>query len=403
MTNNQLKILFIPADNIKANISRSYYFAKGLANYSDIYFITWKDYRSVEWLGGKKSKLNTISCFFSSLFTGFKIYKNKDEGFQRVKSSVFIDAIIGRLVGKVNAKKIMRKHNSKSLKKIINKINPDVVFYSDACYFFPAFENTSYSQVIDIQDDVDWSKFPISLQSYEKTYRGIQYKKMDIRYIVSQNALINTEKNIGKFPFKVIYNGADFNEIRQDFSKEITEVKDKFNLHNKYILTHIGSATWVDPEFTKKLFSKIWKTDQSILLILVGSMAKVNLPNIINVGMVPANESYIYYNLTDLGILLKDSKNSDFLYNSVPLKNIQYAAAKKPVVSFPIQWLEKEKFNNTYIINDNDLEKWMSEIKTIRNNFSWSDIDTNQWKYYDWDIICKNIFNDIEISLSNKN
>ena len=127
MTTKKQKILFIPADNIKANISRSYYFAKGLANYSDVYFITWNDYRSVEWLGGKKSKLNTISCFLSSLFTGFKLYKNKDEGFQRVKSSVFIDAIIGRLVGKVNAKKIMRKHNSKSLKKIINKIKIKII------------------------------------------------------------------------------------------------------------------------------------------------------------------------------------------------------------------------------------------------------------------------------------
>ncbi|KJS07402.1 MAG: hypothetical protein VR77_01220, partial [Flavobacteriales bacterium BRH_c54] len=289
MTNKKLKILFIPADNIKANISRSYYFAKGLAKYSDLYFLTWNDYRSIEWLGGKKSKLNTIKCFLSSFFVSYKLYKNNNEDFQRVKSSVFIDAIIGRLIGKVNAKKIMRKHNSKSLKKIINRINPDVVFYSDACYFFPAFDNANFTQVIDIQDDIDWSKLPVNLQEYEKNYRLNQYKKVDIHYIVSKNALENVTKNIGSFPFKVIYNGSDFKEIQKDFSKEINDVKNKLNLHDKYIITHIGSATWVDPVFTEKLFSAIWEKDKSIVLILVGSMKKINLPNVINVGMVSAN------------------------------------------------------------------------------------------------------------------
>jgi len=399
MTNKKLKILFIPADNIKANISRSYYFAKGLAKYSDLYFLTWNDYRSIEWLGGKKSKLNTIKCFLSSFFVSYKLYKNNNEDFQRVKSSVFIDAIIGRLIGRVNAKKIMRKHNLKSLKKIINKINPDVVFYSDACYFFPAFDNASFTQVIDIQDDIDWSKLPVNLQEYEKKYRLIQYKKVDIHYIVSKNALENVTKNIGTFPFKVIYNGSDFKEIQKDFSKEINDVKNKLNLHDKYIITHIGSATWVDPVFTEKLFSSIWEKDKSIVLILVGSMKKINLPNVINVGMVSANNSYTYYRLTDLGLLLKDSKNSNFLYNSVPLKNIQYATAEKPVISFPIQWLENEKFNNTRIIKNTDPEKWLIEIQDIRSNFKWSEKDTIQWKKYDWEIICNDMFKEIEKNL----
>ncbi len=399
MTNKKLKILFIPADNIKANISRSYYFAKGLAKYSDLYFLTWNDYRSIEWLGGKKSKLNTIKCFLSSFFVSYKLYKNNNEDFQRVKSSVFIDAIIGRLIGKVNAKKIMRKHNSKSLKKIINRINPDVVFYSDACYFFPAFDNANFTQVIDIQDDIDWSKLPVNLQEYEKNYRLNQYKKVDIHYIVSKNALENVTKNIGSFPFKVIYNGSDFKEIQKDFSKEINDVKNKLNLHDKYIITHIGSATWVDPVFTEKLFSAIWEKDKSIVLILVGSMKKINLPNVINVGMVSANNSYIYYRLTDLGLLLKDSKNSNFLYNSVPLKNIQYATAEKPVISFPIQWLENEKFNNTRIIKNTDPEKWLIEIQDIRSNFKWSEKDTIQWKKYDWEIICNDMFKEIKKNL----
>jgi hypothetical protein len=396
MTNKKLKILFIPADSIEANISRSYYFAKGLAEYADLYYVTWKDYRTVEWLGGKKTKLNTISCFLSSLFIRFKIFKNKDEDFQRIKCSIFIDAIIGRLIGRVNAKKMMRKHNYKSLKIIVSKIKPDVVFYADASYFFPAFNNAPFTQVLDIQDDEDWNNFPDYLNEYEKKYRAEQYRKMDIHYIVSENALKNTNKNIGVFPFKVVFNGAEFHKIQNDYTNEIQNLKQKFNLLNKYIVTHIGSATWVDPIFTEKLFREIWEKDKTIVLILVGSMSKIDLPNVINTGMVPAKESYIYYNLSDLGLLLKDSKNSAFLYNSVPLKNIQYAAAKKPVLSFPIEWLEKEKFNNTRIISKNDIIIWIDEIQEIRKSFCWSEKDTIEWKKYNWETICNNMYEEIK-------
>ena len=124
-------------------------------------------------------------------------------------------------------------------------------------------------------------------------------------------------------------------------------------------------------------------------------MNKVDLPNVINIGMVPANESYIYYNITDLALLLKDSIGSGFLYNSVPLKNIQYGAARKPVISFPIEWLEKEAFSNTTIINNSDIEKWIKVIKDVRTTFKWTQKDTSEWESYNWNSICDEMYDDI--------
>ncbi len=396
---NKIKILFIPADNIEANISRSYYFAKRLSDFAYVYFVTWKDYRTAKWLGGKSSKFNTLLCFFKSLFAKYKLYQKDAEGFTRVNCSVFIDALVGRIIGRITAKKIMRKNNTKTLKKLIENIKPDVIFYSDSYYYFPAIENHKILQVCDLQDDIDWEQFPLKLQQYEKAYLYEQYKKCQLYYIVSESAKENIAKHIGKFPFKVIYNGADFNELQRDYSTEMQKVIDKYQLQNKYIITHVGSATWVDPVFTEKLFSKIYKVDKSIVLILVGNMSKVNSPNIINVGMVPVIESYIYYNLSDMGLLLKNSIRSDFLYNSVPLKNIQYAAVKKPVISFPIQWLEKEKFNNTSIIDNENIDNWIEEIQRIRKEFKWSNIDNTQWEDYNWDKICKTMFEEILLNI----
>ena len=395
----KINILFIPADNIEANISRSYYFAKGLSQFAEVYYVTWKDYRSVQWLGGNLSKLNTIKCFLNSLFAKFKPYKNEEDSFTRVKCSVFIDALIGRMIGKVNGKKIMRKHNTRTLHKLIKKFNLDVIFYADSSYYFPALEETEILQVCDLQDDIDWEQFSEGLQLYEKAYYYEQYKKYQLHYIVSESAKNNIAKHIGKFPFKVIYNGADFTELQKDYTHQMKRVIDKYNLQNKYIISHIGSATWVDPIFTKKLFEKLYEVDKSIVLLLVGSMSKIDLPNVINIGMVSASESYIYYNLSDLGLVLKNSAGSDFLYNSVPLKNIQYAAAKKPVISFPIQWLEKEKFNNTIIIDSENITKWVIEIQNVRKGFMWSFNDTKQWNDYNWDYICSRMFDEIKTNL----
>lgn len=399
--NKDLKILFIPADNIEANISRSYYIAKGLAEYAEVYFVTWKDYRTVQWLGGKLSKLNTFKCFITSLFVRFKLYENKEDGFTRVKCSVFVDALIGRIIGKVNAKKMMRKHNAKTLTKLITKLNPDVLFYADASYFFPALKKTNLLQICDVQDDIDWEKLPEVIRTYEKNYKSNQLKKYNIHYIVSDSAKDSFTNQLGFFDFKVIYNGADFTELEKNYSSEIALIKEKYHLQKKYIITHIGSATWVNPVFTRKLFKEIYEFDQSIVLLLVGSMAKVDLPNVINIGMVPASESYIYYNISDLGLLLKNSIGSDFLYNAVPLKNIQYAAAKKPVISFPIQWLEKEKFNNTSIIKNEDVNEWVKEIQRVRVEFKWSEIDTTQWSEYNWDKICRTMFDEINSNIKN--
>lgn len=400
---DKLKILFIPADNIKANISRSYFFAKGLSKYTDLYFITWEDYRSKQWLGGKITKLNTLKCFLKSVLANQKIIQKNDENFKRIICSVFIDALVGRLIGKVKAKKIMRKHNLQTLKKIINTIKPDVVFYSDASYFFPTIDNENIIKVCDIQDDLDWNKLSIGVQNYEKSYRKLHYNNYDLQYIVSENAKKNVTKNFGNIPFKVVYNGAEFKELQQDYSIQINELKKKLKIEDKFIITHIGSATWVDPIFTKKLFQEIYEKDKSIVLVLVGSMDYIDLPNIINIGMVSSSESYIYYNLTDLALLLKDSKNSNFLYNSVPLKNIQYGAVKKPVISFPIEWLEQSNFKNTKIIDSEDTTKWIKEILSIRENFKWSDTDEKQWENYNWDYICSEMHSNIKSKVNSLN
>lgn len=398
--NKKLKILFIPADNLSSNVSRSYFIANNLAKHSELYFITWFNHRSVLWEGKKTNHFNTIICFFKSLFRFFDIeQKRENEHFFRVNTSVFVDAIIGRIFGNIFTKKIMRIHNGNSLKRVVKRIKPDVIINADAFYFFPSLNLKSIINIADFQDDTDWIKYNQDFIKYETKYRNKQLTNCNLCYIVSENAIQSVKKNIGDFNYIPLPNGADFSGLQSNFSKNLSEIKQKYNLENKFIITYIGSDIWLDVDFTYKLFNKIYETNKEIVLLLVGNLPKIELPNIIQIGSVPSIISYHYYQLSDVGILLKDPVNSDFLYNAVPLKMIQYSAVQKPIITFPIKWSEDYSFNNIFHIKSNEINDWVSTILKIKE-FKWEKSFNEEWENYDWDVIAQKILKDINTLLN---
>lgn len=401
MVNKKLKILFIPADNLSSNVSRSYFIANNLAKYSELYFITWFNHRSILWEGKKSSYFNTISCFFKSLFRKFSVEPKRDnEHFYRVNTSVFIDALVGKIFGNIYTKKFMRNYNEQSLRKVVNKIKPDIIINADAYYFFPNLNLKSILNIADFQDDTDWNEYSKKFVNYETLYRKNQLKNCDYCYIVSENAIASTKKYIGNFDYIALPNGADLAGLRENFKKEIIEIKLKHHLDKKFIISYIGSDIWLDVDFTYQLFKDLYETNKEIVLLLVGNLPIINLPNIINIGNVSSITSYQYYQLSDIGILLKNPIHSDFLYNAVPLKMVQYAAVKKPIITFPIKWSEDNSFKNVFHIKSDSTSEWISKIIELKS-FVWQEGFNNEWKDYDWDVVAKKILNNVN-SLLNK-
>lgn len=101
----------------------------------------------------------------------------------------------------------------------------------------------------------------------------------------------------------------------------------------------------------------------------------------------------IFFFLTDVGIMLKDSLNLKFLYHSTPIKIIHFAAAKKPFVSTPIKWLEENQFPNIFILPVN-VNGWIKVIKQLMN-FLWNNDWDALWSPYDWKILGKTLAHDI--------
>lgn len=388
-----MKILYIPADNITANFSRSYHIAKSLSLHSDVYRVMWEDNRSILWEGKKASLLNGLKCFIKSIFQKNKVIKSSDFGYE-IYASVFISAFVGRIIGKYRSLKWMRKHNKRTLQKIVSKIKPDVIFHADGYYFFPALK-TSIPEFSDLQDDINWNNIPAKNLNEAYTYYTHQFNSSKINFIVSESAKISVTKHI-KTNFTPISNGADFNTINNITEEQKLIFKKKHTIPlNKKIASYIGGAHKFDIVFTKNLIKQAEKELPNLIFVLAGNLPSFESDNVIFTNILTNEEANVLYAISDVGLTLKNTNGNDFIYNSVPLKFIQYAAAKKYIVTFPIKWSVDHNFKNINHIGTENIDEWILSIKNVLHKPSWNNDLDIIWREFDWKTIGETIFNSI--------
>ena len=121
------KILLLPAINIKSGVSRSFYFAKELAHYYEVYVTEWEDPQSVEFDNSLKgNKFHTLKCFVKSLFSRTKISQHPTHNYNIVKSPKMTLLVIHKLLGVVLALRLIRFYNTIVLNRLIKRINPTI-------------------------------------------------------------------------------------------------------------------------------------------------------------------------------------------------------------------------------------------------------------------------------------
>lgn len=394
-----MKILYIPAENVEAQVARSYFFAKAFSKHHEVYKVHWYDSRNRFWKGLEPSSFFTFICFIKSLFRSTKIFKSNDFGYQ-VNTSLFLNAFAGRIIGNYRALNWMRKYNKKQLAKIAKILQPDIIFHADAFYFCPAI-NIGIPEFSDLQDDLNWKNIPQNCLKKEYKYYQKQFDLSKINFIVSENAAKSMNRFIN-ITFQPIENGADFKTLRHYNAEDIIKIKKQYNIPlDKKIVSYIGGRHKFDEQFAFKLFKEAKEKLKDVVFILIGNLPLINLENVVNIGFLTVEEANKMYALSDIGITLKNSIGNDFLYNSVPLKFIQYGAVRKPIVTFPIHWSEVKNFENIFHIYSENTEEWITTIEHVLNKFKWTEQLENKWNKYDWQNIGDAIIKKIDLTLKN--
>jgi hypothetical protein len=170
-------------------------------------------------------------------------------------------------------------------------------------------------------------------------------------------------------------------------------------LAGKYVITYIGGESKFDSNFAWSLFDAAKKSLPWVHFIVVGNVPKTIADNVTYVGAALPTLAAAYYRLSDLGVILRDTQGDPFLYDSVPLKIVQYSAARKPVLTFPIGWCEENQFPNVFALRDSDVALWCRTIESIHSTFRWTDDLDDRWAEYSWDSVAAKVYADLAAAL----
>jgi glycosyltransferase involved in cell wall biosynthesis len=247
-----------------------------------------------------------------------------------------------------------------------------------------------------MQDDINWEQLAPDFSDYFRAYFATQFRRSDRSYIVSDAAKANLNDNLPEpVPFIAIPNGADYLQIRGISTDEIESYRERHRLRGKFVISYIGGPAKFDPDFAGRLFAHIESAMPEAQFLVVGKIRPMPNRNVTWTGAVPPDVAAVYYNLSDVGTVLRDCGSDPFLSNSVPLKFVQYAAARKPVLSSPIDWVISGNFPNIVCIPSTRVEDWCAELQRIRNEFVWTSAMEKSWESYSWQSVCATLFDDL--------
>ncbi len=368
------KILVIPhhpvTDTTKIRLGE---IAKFLAKDNDVYLLNWnavkKDY-----------------TFKSRVIASLKDLFKQKRVYDKYNLKVVEFPILHRPL------KLVPAFNSFWLKRFLKKEKMDILI-NGSYYMFSIPEKRPYHYFFDIAD-LPVAQEPNAFERFVHLIVGQEIDKADAVTVVSQGLVEYVLKTYKRKSF-FVPNGADLNRIAGVKEEEVEKIRKTYGLEGKLIISYIGFiGAWVDVSFMTGVFRKVKERIPGAHLLWVGAAPNIRYLKELyegaditfTGGITGAIEPY--FKVSDIGIL--PHKKSLFQDVAFHIKLIEYTAAKKMVVSSPIEEVKRLGFPNIEIAEFN-IEAWVQSIEKIHTQ-SWQGQWDNLVKGYDWNKIGKMFF-----------
>ncbi|MBN3040843.1 MAG: glycosyltransferase, partial [Candidatus Omnitrophica bacterium] len=339
--------------------------AKGLSIYYRTYLLAWN--ASVS----SNIVIRALTCLLD-LFTPRRIYKLKSLNMVRFP-------LLHRPLNPA------LKFNSYFLRDFIKREAIDIVL-NGSFHMFSIDKKRDFKYVLDLADmPTEDKKSSFGKFKYRQT--GIEAQKADLVSAVSAGLAYYIKQDY-KIEPKVLVNGAYLNKFRLINSTDVSRIKDKYCMADKFIIGYAGMiGSWVDVDFLVKVFKEVKKQIPEALILLVGPCPNLKQlrsryaeDDIIITGIVSNKEIETYINCFNLAVL-PHVKNpyQDMAFH---IKLIEYTAARKMVVSTPLDEVKRLNFPNI-IVADMDVGSWAKALLKAKDMVWPNDWDSLVEKY-DW-------------------
>jgi glycosyltransferase involved in cell wall biosynthesis len=283
--------------------------------------------------------------------------------------------------------------NKYSLAKYINSNKFDIVLNAAVFAFSISKKNRKFKYIFDFVDlptSHPRSRFGKFIIKHTKD----EVLKADVVIACSRGLIDYVKKHYDKDAV-FIPNGASLNVFENIAKSDIEDLRNRYGLKNQFVIGYIGNfGPWSNLDFIFKVFQDLKQKVDNAVLLFVGSGTEIAKwkeraceKDVIFVNAVPPSEVHNYFKLIDVGIL--PSPKTEFRDMSFPIKIIEYTAAKKIVVSAPLQEVVRLNFPNVIIAK---LTKgdWVRALKKT-HRVEWEEKWNPVIQPYDWKIIIQRL------------
>ncbi|MBL7131183.1 MAG: glycosyltransferase [Candidatus Omnitrophica bacterium] len=290
---------------------------------------------------------------------------------------------------------LLEKYNGFQLKRFLKHHKIDYIINASH-YMFPVPVKRSSIYIYDLVD-LHWGILENKFQKHVFSFISKEISKAD-KIIACSKALISEVKKTFFRNADFVPNGTDVEKIRSVEKRDVEKLRQKYNLSEKYVIGYISNfGPWANLEFILEVFRELKRTNEDAVLLLIGPGGE-NLTDeglgIFSIGPISPNIIHLYFNMIDVGIL--PSSLSKFRHMSFPIKIIEYSAARKFVVSTPLDEVKRLNFPNIFLVAE-DINQWVEALKQVKEK-KWKKEWDKLVAPYDWSQISNNLRDIIKIS-----
>ncbi len=278
--------------------------------------------------------------------------------------------------------------NERSLIRLIAQVGYDCVINANCSYFpLPRRSRRSCTYVYDLVDD------HISPDPHRKWRRSRRFALTEIAkadaVITISHALNEIIRREAGRSCHVVPNGVDISPLRSDAKMSVARLRDRLGLGSSPCVVYIGNhrGWYSNVLFLAGAVRAMAKERPPPRLVVVGPVtlpemqrAKDALSSIVFTGGVPATEVNDYFHLADVGVL--PFAECALTHNSLPIKVLEYGAARKRVVASRLRELQILRLPHVSLVPLSEhlwaqalsvalVTPWQQEYDHLINHYDW--------------------------------
>ncbi len=285
--------------------------------------------------------------------------------------------------------------NQRQLKRFVQQHGIELIISGNA-YHFPMPIAPYCRRIYDVVDDHISPGSGPDLQT-TRQFTLQELKKADHITTISHalQDLLNTEGFAGS---SRIPNGVDYAAFQQTPYEKIQAIRTQHQLDGRFTIGYIGNhGPWAGMELLLDAFERLQQRLPKSRLLIIGPGE--DLPRwqsriernagITATGPIPPPEIATWFHAVDIGVL--PFAICPFTDNALPLKLLEYGAARKTVLATPLKELKTLQLPHVRLIEPNAQDWSAALMQEAENPTPWQP----QWNEviagYDWATVLKDL------------